>query len=75
MMPEQFYRDRGNEQVAHLAKAICKQRGCDPYQLVEDNGYPNAPMIPIWWKYQDAAQSFLACYNALAGMPETPEGE
>ncbi|WP_353429213.1 hypothetical protein [Paracoccus denitrificans] len=65
----QFYRDYENEQVERLARRICEAYGADPDRLVKDNGYPDAPMIPEWWKHQDFALQFLACSAALSECP------
>lgn len=56
----QFYTDYGDPVVQRLAKAVCRKRGHDPELLVTDNGYPDAPLVPLWWQYQDDAMNFLA---------------
>lgn len=60
-----FYRDYGDPKVERLARAICRARQVDPDELVPDNGYGDAPLVPKWWKSQDAALDFLACYAAV----------
>lgn len=65
-MTAQFYRDEGDQVVARLAKAICRSKGRDPYELVRDNGYRNAPKIPAWWQEQGFARAFIACHNEAA---------
>ena len=64
-MPEQFYRDRGDPEIAKLAQAICRARGQDPFSQVPDSGYSGAPLIPAWWKEQDAALAFRACWRVM----------
>lgn len=59
-MSQRFYRDLGDTEVERLARAVCVRRGSDPDTPVPDNGYADAPLIPLWWKFQVVAVEFLA---------------
>ena len=63
----QFYRDLGIPEVEQLARFICRDEGRDPDAQVADNGYDDAPVVPLWWKFQEKARTFLSCmkvYNS-----------
>ena len=68
-MTVQFYGDEGDPEVMRLAKAICLASGKDPHERVPDNGYSSV-LIPLWWKQQEFARKFLACFEAVKGGAE-----
>lgn len=65
--PVQFYRDFARRDVMHLARAICVEMQEDPDEMVPETGYPNAGLIPRWWRYQFDALKFIALTKAATG--------
>jgi len=57
---EGFYRDFGVPEVEQLARAIARKRGFPDGMFVPESGYPSSRGIPVWWKFQETAQDYLA---------------
>lgn len=63
--PPEFYKDLEMPEVTRLARAICRARGSNPDLQVPETGYTDARFIPYWWKFQDSALDFLACWDEM----------
>lgn len=67
-----FYRDLGRPDVEHFARAICRERGLDPDEMVQESGYSKTVTVPCWLKYQDPALDFVAMLKAASRFNEPP---
>ncbi len=66
--PTQFYRGTDDPEIEKLARAMCVGFKTWPDELVPDNGYPNAPLVPRWWKEIEWAIRIKAGFDAKESL-------
>lgn len=58
-----------------MARAMCKERGLDPDEIVPATGWEGAERIPRWHKDREWAARFIAAWNVMFDLPTPTDDE